>query len=53
MTPPLLTRTNSFIRPTDPGNLAPERLTVRATHITVVLSEILQEKGYRHGGIND
>lgn len=49
----LLARTNPVIRSTDPDNLAPEMLTLRATKITVVLREILDDKGYRHGGIND
>jgi len=53
MTRLLLTQTNSVTRPTDPDNLAPEMLTIRATHITMVLSKILEEKGYLHGGIND
>ena len=53
MTPLLLMQTNPVSRPADPGNLAPEMLTVRATHISVVLNEILEGKGYSHGGIND
>jgi hypothetical protein len=53
MTRLLLTQTSSVTRPTDPGNLVPEMLTVRATHITVVLHEVLEQRGYFHGGIND
>ena len=38
---------------TDSGDIAPGTLTLRATQVTVVLREILEDKGYPHGGIND
>jgi len=47
------TETSSIIRTTDSGDVAPEMLTLRATQVTVVLREILEEKGYLHGGINE
>ena len=49
----LLTQTSLITRSSDSGDLAPEMLAVRATQITVVLSEILEWKGYSHGGINE
>ena len=49
----LLTETGSAASLTASSNLAPEMLTVRATHVTRVLSEILEQRGYPHGGIND
>lgn len=53
MTRLLLTQNCSVTRLTDPGNLSPEMLTLRATHISVLLSEMLEEQGYDHGGINE
>ena len=35
------------------SSITPEVLTVRATHITVVLGEMLEWKGYSHGGLNE
>jgi hypothetical protein len=49
----LLTQTTSASSPADRDPFAPEMLTVRATQITVLLRELLEEKGYRHTGIND
>ena len=49
----LLTQTSCTTRLTDPDSLAPEMLTVRATHITMVLRELLAEEGCFHVGIND
>jgi hypothetical protein len=49
----LLTQTTSVTSPADADPFAPEMLTVRATQITVVLRELLEEKGYRHTGINE
>lgn len=49
----LLTQTTSVTSPADNDPFAPEMLTVRATQITVLLRELLEEKGYRHSGIND
>ena len=49
-----LTETSSGTpRPADPGDVAPELLKLRATQVTVVLREILEYRGYPHGGIND
>jgi hypothetical protein len=53
LSPLLLTETSSIMRPVDPGDFAPEMLKLRATQVTVVLREILEQKGYPHGGIND
>lgn len=53
MTRLFLTQTTSVTRPIDRDNLAPEILTLRATQITVLLRELLEEKGYCHTGIND
>ena len=49
----LLTQISSVTRAADQGNIAPETLTVRATEVTVMLREILEQTGYHHGGIND
>jgi len=49
----LLTEKSSVTRPADPGGVAPEMLKLRATEVTVVLREILEQKGYLHGGINE
>ena len=49
----LQTQIGSVTRAADPGNLAPEKLKLRATKVTVVLREILEQPGYRHGGINE
>lgn len=51
--PLLTTETTSVTRPAYQSDVAPEMLTLRATHVTVVLKEILEQKGYPHGGIND
>ena len=60
LTPPVIlsdrllqTQSGSVTREADPGNLAPEKLKLRATKVTVVLREILEQPGYRHGGINE
>ena len=49
----LLTQTTKATKPGDPWNFGPESLTVRATTVSVVLKEILGQKGHPHGGIND
>ena len=49
----LLTQTPAVTSPADRDPFAPEMLTVRATQITVLLRELLEEKGYHHTGIND
>jgi hypothetical protein len=49
----LLAQTSPVTGSTDSSGFAPEMLTVRATQITVVLGEILEWKGYSHGGINE
>jgi hypothetical protein len=33
--------------------LDPAQLTVKVTTVTVLLKEMLDQNGYRHGGIND
>jgi hypothetical protein len=53
LNPLLLTETSSVTRPVDSGDLAPEELNVRATQITGVLKEILEQRGYPHGGLNE
>jgi hypothetical protein len=53
LSPLLLTETCSATRSADPGDFAPEMLKLRATQVTMVLKEILEFKGYLHGGIND
>ena len=50
--PLLLAETSSVTRPA-PSDVEPEMLEARATQVTVVLREILEQKGYLHGGIND
>jgi hypothetical protein len=49
----LPTGTSSVMPTTDSGDIAPGTLTLRATQVTLVLREILEDKGYPHGGIND
>ena len=49
----LLSQTSSVTLLSDPGTLAPAMLAVRATQMTVVLRQILDDKGYFHGGINE
>jgi len=49
----LLTQMSSATRVTETGNVASETLTIRATQVTVVLKKILEQTGYRHGGINE
>ncbi len=49
----LLTETCSVTRSSPRDNLAPDILTIRATKISVLLQDMLNQKGYRHGGIND
>ncbi len=48
-----LTETSSDTRAADPGDVAPELLKLRPTQVTVGLREILEQRGYPHGGIND
>jgi hypothetical protein len=45
LSPSLLTETCAVTPLADPGELTPERLTLAATRVTAVLSEILQQKG--------
>jgi len=49
----LLQQTSTATKRLDPWDLGPESLTVRATTISVVLKEILEDRGYFHGGINE
>ena len=49
----LLTETCSVTQSSTSENLAPHVLTIRATKISVLLQDMLNEKGYWHGGIND
>ena len=51
--PSLLTETSSVMRPADPGDVAPELLKLRPSQATVALREILEQRGYPHGGINE
>ena len=51
--PSLLTETSSVTRPADPGDVAPEQLKLRPSQAAVALSEILEQRGYLHGGINE
>ena len=37
----------------DPSDVGPESLTARATTVSVVLKEILEQKGHLTGGINE
>jgi hypothetical protein len=53
LNPALPTETSSVMPTTNSGDIAPGTLTLRATQVTVVLREILEDKGYLHGGIND
>jgi len=50
--PLLLTETSAVTRPAS-SEVAPEMLNLRATQVTVVLQEILEQRGYLHGGINE
>ena len=36
-----------------PDNLDTDTIALRATQITVVLKDILEHPGYRHGGLNE
>ena len=36
-----------------PDDLDADRIALRATQITVVLKDILEHPGYRHGGLNE
>jgi hypothetical protein len=49
----LLTQISSVTRAADVGKVTSETLKARATQVTVVLREILEQPGYRHGGINE
>ena len=49
----LLTQSSSATRRAETSNLAPALLSVRATQVTVVLSEILEERCYFVGALND
>jgi hypothetical protein len=49
----LLPQASTATKPADPWDFGPESFTFRATTISVVLKEILEQKGYPHGGIND
>ena len=49
----LLAQTSKATKPADPWNLGPESFTVRSTTVSVVLKEILEQKYYLHGGINE
>ena len=53
LSPSLLTETSSVTRPADPDGVAPEMLKLHATQVTGVLREILEQKGYSHGGLNE
>ena len=49
----LLSQTSTNTKPAEPRDFDSGALTFRATTISVVLKEILEERGYIHGGIND
>ena len=49
----VLPQASTATKPADPWDFGPESFTVRATTVSVVLKEILEEKGHPHGGIND
>jgi hypothetical protein len=49
----LLAQMSSATRATEPGNVASDTLTDRATKVTVVLKNILERPSFRHGGINE
>jgi len=49
----LLSQTSTPTKPVDPFNFDPDSLSLRATTISVVLKEILEQRGHIHGGIND
>jgi len=51
--PVLPPQTSSTTMPNDSDSLALERPEGRATQITVVLNQILDYKGYYHGGLNE
>jgi hypothetical protein len=53
LSPLLLTELSPVTRLADPREVMPETLKLRATQITVVLSGILEQQGYPHGGINE
>ena len=53
LSPLLLTENCSGACLPDPGNVTPEMLKLRVTQVTVVLREILEQKGFHHGGINE
>ena len=49
----LLPQTSTATKLAESWNFGPESFTVRATTVTVVLKEILEQRGHIHGGIND
>ena len=49
----LLPQTSTVTRPAGPWDFGPESFTIRATTVSGVLKEILEQRGHLHGGIND
>ena len=50
---PLLIATSQMTATRSSDNLDAENITLRATAITIVLKDILEHDGYRHGGLNE
>jgi hypothetical protein len=48
-----LSQTSTATKPGDPWDFDPESFTFRATTVTVVLKEILEQRDHIYGGIND
>jgi len=46
-------QTRTVTKPADSRSFDTESLNVRAKTVTVVLEEILEQKGHIHGGINE
>jgi hypothetical protein len=49
----LLNQTSSVTIPLPSLSFAPEVVAIRATKVTAVLADILAQKGYYHGGLNE
>ena len=50
---PLLTEFSQLKETHSLNNLDADKIALRATKITVVLKDILEHSGYRHGGLNE
>ena len=49
----LLTDASQIKETYSPDNMSADKIALRAAQITVVLRDILEQPGYRHGGLNE